>query len=672
MQSDPVSAKYSVRHMKNVRIPMSDGVYLSANLLMPEGEGRFPAILEYIPYRKDDISTGMVATHYYFAERGFVGVQVDIRGTGASQGVILDEYTPQEQKDACEVIDWLSQQSWCNGNVGMWGTSYGGFNSIQVAMHNPPALKAIVPHAATDDRYNDDVHYFGGCMMGLDLLIYPLSMIAMNALPPYSENMKADQASTWQQRLEGNPPWIIEWLRHQTEDEYWHQGSLKVDYGSIKCPVFQIGGWADGYTNATARMMQNLKAPNKALIGPWSHVRPDAGYPGPSIDYLREIARWWAYWLRGEDTGIMQEPRVALYVQEGAAPHPFLRYMPGHWRFIDAWPPDDVSEKVFYLGSQNRLHTTPEKGSEADSYPYRATVGLAGGFWCPGTRPHGLSWDQGIDDSRSCVYTSEPLAEPLEILGWPKALLHVSSTAEITFFIVKVSDVSPDGSTRLVSRGVLNATHRYSHSQPQPLTPGEVYEIEIPMKVSSWVFQPGHRIRVAVSSSDFPTIWPSPQPAINTILRGSANPSRVVLPVVEHPYSSLPELVFQPPAPLQAYAKYQGEPLGWQVSKDIVSGLTTVTLNSKYSMQPSEESYSLASESSVEMAASDAFPDQAYITGRTTYTISNNNEQVDAVSQATIKSTATDFNVDIELDVEIDHEPYFQRQWVEAIPRFFV
>ena len=196
MQSDPVSAKYPVRQIKNVHIPMSDGVYLSANLLMPEGEGRFPAILEYTPYRKDDVSIEMAATHYYFAERGFVGVQVDIRGTGASQGVIFDEYTPQEQKDACEVIGWLSQQSWCNGNVGMWGTSYSGFNSIQVAMHNPPALKAIVPHTATDDRYNDDVHYFGGCMMGLDLIIYPLSMIAMNALPPHPESIKTDRNST--------------------------------------------------------------------------------------------------------------------------------------------------------------------------------------------------------------------------------------------------------------------------------------------------------------------------------------------------------------------------------------------------------------------------------------------------------------------------------------------
>ena len=320
MQSDLTSAKYPVRQIKNVPIPMSDGVSLSANLLIPEGEGRFPAIFEYTPYRKDDVSIGMAAPHHYFAERGFVGALVDIRGTGKSQGTIHDEYTPQEQKDACEVIEWLSQQPWCNGNVGMWGTSYGGFNSIQVAMHNPPALKAIVPHAATDDRYNDDVHYFGGCMMGLDLLIYPLSMIAMNALPPHPESTNTDRTGIWQQRLEGNPPWIIEWLRHQTEDEYWHQGSLKVDYGKIKCPVYQIGGWADGYTNATARMIKNLNVPNKALIGPWSHVRPDRGYPGPSVNYLNEMARWWAYWLRGEDTGIMQEPRIALYVQEGAPP----------------------------------------------------------------------------------------------------------------------------------------------------------------------------------------------------------------------------------------------------------------------------------------------------------------------------------------------------------------
>lgn len=672
MQSDVASAKHSVRHIKDERIPLSDGICLSANLLMPDAEGRFPAILEYTPYRKDDVSADMAASHHYFAERGFVGVQVDIRGTGNSQGVILDEYTSQEQDDACEVIAWLSQQPWCNGNVGMWGTSYGGFNSIQVAMRNPPALKAIVPHAATDDRYNDDVHYFGGCMMGIDLLIYPLTMIAMNALPPHLVDMSDDLAGVWRQRLEVNSPWIIEWLRHQTEDQYWHQGSLKVDYGSIKCPVFQIGGWADGYTNAAARMMHQLKVPNKAIIGPWGHMRPDAGYPGPSIGYLHEMARWWAYWLRGEETGIMREPRIALYIQEGASPHPFLRHMPGHWRFMDAWPPDGVSEKAFYLGGQNRLCTTPEIGSEADAYPYRATVGLAGGFWCPGARPHGLSWDQGVDDTRSCVYTSEPLAESLEILGWPKALLHVSSTAEIAYFVVKLSDVAPDGSTRLVSRGVLNATHRHSHSQPQLLTPGEVYELDIPLKVVSWVLQPGHRIRVTISSSDFPTIWPSPRPATNTILRGSARPSRIILPVVDNPGPSLPAVTYQPPARLQAYAKYQGERPGWNVSRDIVSGLTKVTLNRRYGMQPLGESYSMASDIHTEMAVSDERPDEAYIKGRAKYTVSHQHERIDVVGRAAIASTVTDFNVDVELNVKIDNEPFFQRQWIETIPRIMV
>jgi hypothetical protein len=384
------------------------------------------------------------------------------------------------------------------------------------------------------------------------------------------------------------------------------------------------------------------------------------------------MVRWWAYWLRGEDTGIMQEPRIALYIQEGAPPHPFLRHMPGRWRFMDTWPPDGVSEKTFYLGAQNRLCTTPEMGAGADAYRYRATVGLAGGFWCPGARPHGLSWDQGIDDSRSCIYTSEPLTESLEILGWPKALLYVSSTAELAYFVAKVSDISPDGSTRMVSRGVLNATHRYAHSQPQPLTSGEVYELEIPMKVTSWVFQPGHRIRVAISSSDFPTIWPSSQPATNTILRGSDSPSRIVLPLVEHPHPSLPEVAFQPPAPLQSYAKYQGEQPSWQVSKDIVSGLTTVTLKSGYSMQLPDDSYSLASDSYVEMAASDESPDQAHIKGHAKYTISHQREQVDVASHATIKSTASDFNVDIEIHVDINREPFFQRHWVENIRRFLV
>ena len=648
---------------------MSDGTRLIADLFLPEGVGGFPALLEYQPYRKDDLTTGGRGVHYYFAERGFGSAQVDIRGTGGSEGIAEDEYTPQEQQDALEVIDWLSRQPWCNGNVGMWGTSYGGFNTIQTAMHAPPALKAIVPHAATDDRYNDDVHYFGGCLMAIDQVIYPLSQIPMNALPPYPEHVPEDWASIWKQHLEGNPPWILEWLRHQTEDAYWLQGSLKTDYGSIKCPVYHIGAWSDGYTNAVFRILEHLQVPNKALVGPWTHLRPNDAFPGPRINHLHEMVRWWAQWLKGEETGIMQEPRIAMYIQEGAPPHPFLSHMPGGWRYLESWPPEGVEQRNFYLADQSRLREQPEFVTDGDEYPYCATVGTAAGFWCPISSPLGLSQDQATDEARSLVYTTDILESPLEILGSPKAVLFVSSTAEIATFVVKICDVAPDGSSTLVSRGVLNATHRTSHRDPSPLTPGDVYELEIPLKVISWIFKVGHRLRVAISSSDWPTIWPSPQSASNIVFRGSARPSHIILPFAGELETPSSESHFLPPVKLRSSRRSQGDEPVWRISQDVIRGLTTVNLRYHRKFRPEGETFDFEEELQSEVGASDENPAEAYAKGVQRYHIFMPEGRTDVVGRVAIRSTAEYLHTEIQLRVTVDDEPFFRRHWLETIPR---
>jgi putative CocE/NonD family hydrolase len=676
MPRDLLQPSHSVRLMKNVLIPLSDGTRLAADLFMPEpghgGEnGPYPAVLEYLPYRKDDFMAGTANVHRYFAERGFASIHVDIRGTGGSEGVAADEYTPQEQRDACEVIDWLSRQPWCNGNVGMFGTSYGGFNSIQTAMHAPPALRAIVPHAATDDRYNDDVHFYGGCLTGIDQVLYPLWMVAMNAMPPHPEYAGADWAAIWHNRLQNNPVWMIEWLRHHADDDYWRQASLKTDYGSIKAAVYHMGGWADGYTNPVFRMLEHLQAPNKALVGPWTHLRPHQGWPGPAMNHLHEMTRWWAHWLRDEDTGIMQEPPVALYIQHGAAPDPFLKHMPGQWRYEEKWPPDRVEERPLYFAGESRLAEKPESQAEADEYRYRATTGITRGFWCPLWPPYGLARDQAADEARSLAFTGPRLEAPLEILGRPRAVLHVSSTAEIAFFVVKLSDVAPDGTSTLVSGGVLNATHRHSHSQPEALVPGEVYELEIDLKVVSWVFQPGHRLRVAISCSDWPIIWPSPQPAINTLYRGGARPSRILLPVARPPERPLPEPQFLPPPQMSRSREHSARPT-WSMTQDAIDGLTVVRVAEESRGSPEGAPFEIESQTASEAGASDDQPDRAYAKGTQRFGIVRRDSRTDVVGRASVRSTARHLHVDIEQRVTVDGELFFQRGFVETIERFFI
>ena len=227
----------------HVFITVEDGTRLAATLYLPDGEGPWPAILEALPYRKDDITESYRPEYERLRdEAGYVVCRVDVRGTGSSEGIAIDEYPAQEQRDLCDVIAWLASQPWSTGAVGMYGTSYSGFNSIQVAMERPPALRAIIPIFATDDRYADDVHYFGGVLKALDTVDYPAYMTAMNALPPVPALAGADWRERWRERVMGSEPWVIRWLEHQRAGTYWRHGSLRPHYDAIDAATMIIAG----------------------------------------------------------------------------------------------------------------------------------------------------------------------------------------------------------------------------------------------------------------------------------------------------------------------------------------------------------------------------------------------------------------------------------------------
>ena len=301
----------------DVRITVRDGVELSANIWRPlPGPGdpvdaRFPAILEMIPYGKDNWRRNAdVGRGEYFARRGYALCRLDVRGTGSSGGVALDEYHEEETRDGYDAVEWLATREWCDGNVGMWGISYGGFTSIQVAKLRPPHLRAIVPVMATDDRYTTDVHYVGGCVTASELSQYAVSQVAMNAMPPDVEFRGAGWLAEWQARLEATPPWLFEWLRHQRDGPYWRPGSLAPDYEAIDVPILNIGGWMDSYVDAALRMQALCTAPSRTIVGNWVHELPAEGTPGPNLDELHEMVRFFDRWLRdGGAQGLATEHR---------------------------------------------------------------------------------------------------------------------------------------------------------------------------------------------------------------------------------------------------------------------------------------------------------------------------------------------------------------------------
>lgn len=506
------------REIPHVWISMRDGTRLAARLWLPHDAEQHPvpAILEYLPYRQGDLS--MLADsrqHPYFAGYGYASLRVDLRGTGNSEGVLPDEYLSQEQDDALDILEWLAEQSWCNGSVGMLGISWGGFNSLQVAARRPPPLKAIISIGSSDDRYSDDVHYIGGALLASNMLSWAAYMLCINALPPDPRIVGDRWREMWRERLE-QLPYVNAWLSHPRRDAYWKHGSLCENYAAISCPVYVVGGWADGYTNSVLRLLEHLKVPHKGLIGPWSHDYAFEAIPGPQIGFLQECVRWWDYWLKGIENGIMDEPMLRVWLQESVTPQTYYAEMPGRWITEPAYPSANITLRDFFLNA-NGLSDAPALQSIELTVCSPQSTGLDAGEWCPHGYPGEMPGDQRADDGRSLCFDSAPFDTPVEILGFPQLTLTIAADRPIAFMIARLCDVAPDGASLLVSRGVLNLTHRDSHAHPSPLEPNIPYTISFALNAAGHSLAVGHRWRLALSTTYWHYVFPAPEPVTATI-----------------------------------------------------------------------------------------------------------------------------------------------------------
>lgn len=524
-------------------IPMADGTRLAARLYLPH---ELPAavLVEALPYRMDDLTASYASEYERLRdEGGFAVCRLDLRGTGSSEGLALDEYHPQEQADLCEAIAWLAAQEWCTGRVGMYGTSWSGFNSLQVAMERPPALGAIVSIYASDDRYTDDVHYMGGILKALDLVDWELYMAASNALPPVPAVYGEGWREEWRRRLDVDP-WLLRWLEEQADGPYWRHGSLRPRYERIACPTMLVAGWADGYTNIVFRALERLRCPRRVIVGPWAHMSPATSIPGPHVDLVPELVRWFARWLRDEPNGVDEEPPLAVFARRSTKPAPDLPELRGGWQAEPTWPPARARELVL----------RPD-GEGADRIEVAGDVGVAAWISCAGKPPWVLPDDQRGDDERSLTYDWEPLASALEILGHPRVRLTVTSPHPVAFVSARLCDVFPDGTSALVTRGVLNLAHRDGHDRQAPLEPGVPTPVEIELEATSWVFEPGQRMRLALAGSDWPNTWPPPHGGSLVVERGSVE---LVLPTLDGPPVA-PAPSFAPP-PAAGDEPADGEP----------------------------------------------------------------------------------------------------------------
>jgi uncharacterized protein len=679
----------------DARIRARDGTELSANIWRPvpradRGPDRFPAILEMIPYGKDNWRRGADVTRgEWFAARGFALCRLDVRGTGSSGGVALDEYTADETLDGYDVVEWLAAQPWCDGGVGMWGISYGGFTAIQVAALRPPHLRAIVPVMATDDRYLDDVHYRGGCVTVSELSQYAVSQVAMNAMPPDAAFRGTGWRDEWRQRLDATPPWLFAWMRHQTDGPYWRQGSLAPDYDAIAVPIFNIGGWHDSYVDPAFRMQGRCQSPSHTLIGNWVHSWPHSATPGPNLDELHEIARFFDRHLNGIDNGWDREPPIVWFEHEYAPPEPFPAVLPGRWRAAAAYPHPATQVRTWRF-ADGSLVEDAEAGAAIDAFRHRPTSGTRGPLsWGAGDRPNGLARDLRPDESDGPTYTTEPLADALEVLGVPVVVVHVEVDAPVATLSVRLSDVAPDGTSALVSAGVLNLTHRRSHRDPEPLVPGVVDEVRVPLRTTGYRWLAGHRLRVAIASSLWPVLWPSPYHTTLRVHRGPATPSRLELPVVPPaggdgdrdppPFRTDPPDLHWPVAePIDGAGPAVADPPEWRIDEDVVAGSVTVRIHDGGEDIVPDGRRLYAAET-ISMTAWDGDPARAELDANVVYRWQERDPErngeltrieIRAVSRQ--HSTVTDFDLSVRLEVDVDSDRFFERDWHETIPRHLV
>jgi putative CocE/NonD family hydrolase len=536
----------TIREIEHTWIPLADGTRLAARIWLPvDAESSpVPALLEYIPYRKNDGTAIRDAIrHPYLAGHGYACVRVDLRGAGESDGILYDEYLKQEQDDCLEVMAWIAAQPWCDGSLGMFGKSWGGFNSLQVASRRPPQLKALITIGFTDDRYHDDVHYMGGCVLASQMLSWATVMLGCNAQPPDPRWVGERWREMWLERMEKTPPYIENWLSHQTRDAFWKHGSVREDYDAIDVPVYAVGGWGDAYNNSIPRILAGLSVPRKGLIGAWSHNYPEEGVPGPAMGFTQESLRWWDHWLKGKDTGVMDEPMLRSWILESEPPATYYDERKGHWVADPAWPSPHITEQALYLnsdGASNKLEDSPASSANlnlAGQLSHGFESGEWGNFGHKGEFPP----DQRSSDGECLTFSSAPATEAVAILGLPEVDLELAVDKPDALVAARLCDVAPDGSSVLVSWGQLNLAHRDSDEQPEPLEPGRRYRVTVQLRMIGYQLAAGHRWRLAISPTFTRHAWPSPEMVQLTLFAGEGCRLRLPLRSPQDSDRDLPE-----------------------------------------------------------------------------------------------------------------------------------
>ena len=669
------SFAHRIREIENCWIDLSDGCRLAASVWLPEDAetSPVPAIFEFIPYRKRDYAAlGDSQNYRYLAGHGYACARVDMRGSGDSDGDPDDQLRKQVD-DALEVLRWLDSQPWCNGSIGMMGHSWGGQISLYTAARRPPELKAILTTGMTDDEYLNDIYYKSGCLLN-DAIGWSSNMLGLNSRPPDPAIVGERWEEMWIARLNNTIPQIKYYLEHQRYDAYWKQFSVRSRYSDITCPVYVMGGWVDSiYANTVPRLLENLDVPRKGVVGPWAHKRPHWGVPGPAMGFLQEALRWFDHWLKGKDTGIMDEPMYRVWMQESVPSKAFYDVCPGRWVAEPSWPSPNIIPKRLVL-NPGRLEDETATEVQLD-YCSPQTVGLFSGDLMPwfayGIGAE-LPSDQREEDGKSLCFDSTPLTEELEILGAPILILDLAVDRANAFVAVRLCDVAPNGGSARVCFGLLNLTHRDSHEDPELIEPGRRYRVQIRLNDVAYAFAAGHRLRVAVSTAYWPMVWPSPEPVTLSLFTGT---SLLELPVRRPRPDDETLRPFDQPEIAEGipFATLRPVKRERSIKRDIESGQTIISIiddNGLYLLEHIGLEY--GSTKNLQASIIEDNPLSARLDITWIWQLRRGDWQIRTATRTVMHATKDSFHAQIDLDAYRKDSRVFCRSWNLKVPREMV
>lgn len=644
-------------------IVMPDATRLSARLWRPDdaNDDPVPLILEFLPYRKRDGTCARDAlTHPYFAARGYACARVDMRGNGDSEGLMEDEYSAQELDDAVEVIKWAAAQPWCNGRVGMMGISWGGFNSLQVAALAPDALKAIITLCSTVDRYADDIHYKGGCLLN-ENLGWGATMWSYSSRAP-DPALRADWREMWLDRLKNEPFLPSLWLRHQRRDAYWQHGSVCEDFGAIKAKVLAVGGWGDSYKNAVPQLVEALDGA-KGIVGPWVHKYPHFAVPEPRIGFLQEALRWWDRWLKDIDTGVEDDPDYRAYLMDGLRPATWYTERPGRWIAEKRGASSHLPVQTLHLGTDGTLDGAPQAMTAQVASP--AHCGAAAGEYCAIWLGPEMPGDQRGDDALSTTFTSAPLGADMDLVGAPRLTLTLACDKPQGQIAVRLNHVHPDGAASRITYGVLNLSHRNGPATPKGMTPDVAEEITLDLDHIAYRIPKGHRIRIAISTAYWPLLWPAPEAAQVTLSKGS-----IALP--QRPTSRGDEVTFLPPegaAPWET-EKIRPESHVRRQETDMVTGIHSLVIEDDFGKSRDSDHGLIAG--SIARERWDIHPDDPLSAHG--YCVWEDEMERDDIrlrtrAECSMRSDATTFHLSAKIEAWENDKLVYSREENDAIPR---